>query len=101
MELVTPFQSAVGMWYVSASAQPSFSIYTYVGTCMYVFYNCSTQLCVVVGFNNVIFYLTNSYVHCVCNVVLVILSADKSAVPQNGESKEICALIGIVHLLAG
>ena len=54
---------------------------------------CSTQLCVIVGFNN--------YVHCVCNVVFAILSADKSAVPQNGESKEICALIGIVHLLAG
>lgn len=30
-----------------------------------------------------------------------LLSADKNAVPQKGEAKEICALIGIVHLLAG
>lgn len=42
------------------------------------------------------------YVYCVCeNVVLHLLSADKNAVPQKGEAKEICALIGIVHLLAG
>ena len=66
-----------------------------------MFCNCCTQFCVVVGFNNVVLYSTDSYVHCACNVVFALLSADKSAVPQNGEAKEICALIGIVHLLAG
>lgn len=78
-------------YYVTVLAQSQFThrcvFYHYLWDCIYMYIG---LLCMKI------------YVYCVCeNVVLHLLSADKNAVPQKGEAKEICALIGIVHLLAG